>query len=339
MVWLFSTLITIFISIACSFNYGYFPSIHEQLSKRALALCNQMIASQALPFLSLRALSNSEQTLVIEWNKKQDTGVVEAFSRPMNYHFYNKDKEACQGYQPSTWLELAVTHTAAFMGMITGVESQLCSAHHVNRSIRPFMQSQVDIPFLQGKFKPRKLALQKMGIAHHMIQDMTIPTHALPVFHGLSLGMSYDNIGDMPGPIVLDPMDSWLVSYHPDEDKEAEAMVLQLYKQLAQNGRLRPAMFMIELNSEDAKQRLLAPIVGLNDRKDSLFTYWMDFFEKTDHPYFDRYRIIEEETVFFGDEALGISEATYDRFMRQCHRQAVLSSAAYTLYILQQMAK
>ncbi len=333
----FKTLL-FFTAIYCSYARSYDPFIHKIQSKISCEIANNIIERKDLDFHDLDLLTAKNIDTIVSKNAKQDTGVREAFLRPMNYHFFNRAKEDVQKYITKGTFEKIVTHLSSFLASLMGESVELRDPSIINRSMSKLVKIKIDQPLSCGNLDKNTL-FELMGAAHHMLQDTTALPHALPVFHGPTLGLTEENIGKTEGIFIGDPMDEWPFSYTPEYNQETFDEVIRLYEDIKKNGYHSPTMYLVESNSEYAKNMLQGKTILKEGREDSHFDTWGKFYEKTEHPYFDRYATYKGKPVKFSDPDLGITVDSYNAFMAECHKRAVLTSSAFTLFILTKALK
>ncbi len=136
--------------------HAYEPDIHRQLSHFSVSKVFKLL-SVPEPYDGFAELAASEDA-------GEDTSLRSSLQRPTNWHFYNPHKEHLQ---QSRWL-----------GFIT-----------INRSMtRLVEQRQKDL--LHTLNQPNVTFSDfatRFGRSIHFIEDVTVPAHVTPVFHGPAL--------------------------------------------------------------------------------------------------------------------------------------------------------
>lgn len=133
--------------------YSPMPSAgHEVLSNFAIDLFNRCVERGYGD--AEQALEKSERARIVKANRREDS--TRLIRRALNWHFYNPR-----------------------------MESRQRSLFFINRSFIPLF-GKIEARLIQPDLAWRE-ALDEIGRAIHFIEDLTVPAHSVPVFHGAGL--------------------------------------------------------------------------------------------------------------------------------------------------------
>ncbi|MGI9282370.1 MAG: hypothetical protein ACR2PX_22455 [Endozoicomonas sp.] len=294
--------------------YGYEPYQHQLISNSSINLYNK--CQKTLE--SVGTISSDESEQIINANSGEDTSISKAPYRIFNWHFYNSSKESGQEYFPIN---------RSMTGLLHSIENTLKASY---------------------EFDP-----VATGSGLHFIEDVTVPAHVMPVFHGpLAPLIMGGAVGRYDFGLIHDEIDKWEIDV-----EELESFTDTLSESINNCERL----FRAEINIISVSGKTTEIEYDINE---SPLLYFVDHTSKQTeisykklipgcdiswewfwnfdygHDYFNGYRSEWDESmpVSFGDERQISDDCTmtnnnYNSFVFQRHLQAIVSGAAFIAHL------
>ncbi|MGY0216326.1 hypothetical protein ACWJJH_02935 [Endozoicomonadaceae bacterium StTr2] len=296
-------------ALACISNAkAYEPPVHVTLSGFAVDLFNQCVEAENASYLKIAA---QDKKVIGETDAGEDTYISNAPSRVTNWHFYNPYKEPVQW---SWGVNRSMT------GLVGRIEKRV----EDSASFDPFVA----------------------GSALHFIEDVSVPAHVVPVFHGPHAPLlMYKHTGmlGLTSVLIHDGIDGW-----PVDEKRLAALIAEKVKDdtwrtqllnlelVAPGGRYSletgPVMYFVDSLAE---QTLTALDENIPDSSCAWKTFWDHDYG---HDYFKGYlQDWVPGSLGFGKPGqlapgCELTSEKYNEFVWQRHLQAVITGASFLVY-------
>ena len=289
--------------------FAYEPDQHKLLSSLSIKLFNQCLSDEMYSLV----IDDQVALDISEADAGEDTYLSKAAKRVFNWHFYNPHLESRQQYGPIN---------RSMSKMLSDIESDIRAADH--------------------------FIARLAGSALHFIEDVTVPAHVMPVFHGPLPPLFLLGATGMYGPrIIHDTVDDWPVAYQHflieiDQLSERDSLCLRLFSnepQLLFNNLPKKGDIAVKRNPVlfFVKNTALLTLHALDQNTPGCTLQWRFFWDYDyHHDYFTGYRNEWDDRVNigFGDSGTLVGECKmtqekYENFVKARHWQAVVSGAAF----------